>query len=504
MRAYGACCLFGLVLVVGPAKAAEAKPKVIRETWDAAYLDGHKAGFVHTTVREGKNSDRTIRRTTQELNLTVKRFNDTISLRMEVGTDETPEGEVVGVSMRQFLGKQQQLVMTGLVEDDQLHVKVEGGRRLDKKIPWNDQVVGLYRQDALFREHKVKPGDEFSYLSYEPQLTAVVTTRVKVKDFEEVAVPGSKKKQRLLRVEALPDKIGDFQPPTMTSWLDKDLRPVRSQFEVPGLGKLLLTRGTREAVLEGTGEAAPLVQIDRKQLIPLNRRILRPYDTRAVVYRVTVEGDDNPTTMFAQDERQKVKNAKGNSFEIHVRAATPAEPEEEPGKVKDEYLKSCYFINCDDERVKRLAREAVGRQTDPWQKALRIERWVHDHMENKNYSEAFATADHVARTLEGDCTEHAVLAAAMCRAAGVPSRTALGLLYVDDREQGPVLGFHMWAEVWARGQWLPIDGTLGRGYVGASHLKISDHSWYDIQSLTPLLPVVRVLGKVAIEVKSAE
>ena len=208
--------------------------------------------------------------------------------------------------------------------------------------------------------------------------------------------------------------------------------------------------------------------------------------------------------MFAQDERQKVKNAKGNSFEIHVRAATPAEPEEEPGKVKDEYLKSCYFINCDDERVKRLAREAVGRQTDPWQKALRIERWVHDHMENKNYSEAFATADHVARTLEGDCTEHAVLAAAMCRAAGVPSRTALGLLYVDDREQGPVLGFHMWAEVWARGQWLPIDGTLGRGYVGASHLKISDHSWYDIQSLTPLLPVVRVLGKVAIEVKSAE
>src|SRR4029077_11471295 len=116
-----------------------------------------------------------------------------------------------------------------------------------------------------------------------------------------------------------------------------------------------------------------------------------------------------------------------------------------------------------------------------------------------NFTEAFATADHVARTLEGDCTEHAVLTAAMCRAAGVPSRTALGLIYVDSN-RGPALGFHMWTEVWVDGQWLPIDATLGRGFVGATHLKISDHSWHDTTTLTPLLPVVRVVGKVAIEV----
>ena len=31
----------------------------------------------------------------------------------------------------------------------------------------------------------------------------------------------------------------------------------------------------------------------------------------------------------------------------------------------------------------------------------------------------------------GDCTEHAVLAAAMCRAVEVPSRVAIGLVYVE-------------------------------------------------------------------------
>ena len=92
----------------------------------------------------------------------------------------------------------------------------------------------------------------------------------------------------------------------------------------------------------------------------------------------------------------------------------------------------------------------------------------------------------------------------MCRAAGVPSRTAVGLLYVNHPVKQAVMGFHMWAEVWIDGQWRPIDAVLGRGYVGATHLKISDHSWHDVQSLTPLFPVYRVLGKLDIQVESVQ
>jgi hypothetical protein len=32
------------------------------------------------------------------------------------------------------------------------------------------------------------------------------------------------------------------------------------------------------------------------------------------------------------------------------------------------------------------------------------------------------------------------------------------------------------------------------------HLKIADHSWFEVQSLTPFLPLMRVLGKVGIEI----
>jgi len=66
------------------------------------------------------------------------------------------------------------------------------------------------------------------------------------------------------------------------------------------------------------------------------------------------------------------------------------------------------------------------------------------------------------------------------------------------------MGFHMWTEVWIKGQWIGIDATLGRGSIGAAHIKISDHSWHEVQSLTPMLPVSRVLGKLSIEVIRAE
>jgi transglutaminase-like putative cysteine protease len=155
------------------------------------------------------------------------------------------------------------------------------------------------------------------------------------------------------------------------------------------------------------------------------------------------------------------------------------------------------FIDHEDDRVAALTRKAIGGEPDPWKKVVRIERYLRNAMVNDNAA-PLAPASAIAKSLRGDCRHHALLTAAMCRSAGLPSRTAIGLLYVH--RGGPKLGFHMWAEVLIDGRWLGVDSTLGKGGVSAAHVKLTDHSWYDTTSLTPLIPVSRALGKLRFDV----
>jgi transglutaminase-like putative cysteine protease len=506
MRIASGSCL-GLLLVVCPVLADGKKGKTVLDSWEAAFLPSGKAGYFRTRVVEAQRNGQMILRTTFEMNLTLNRFGQTITLRAQIGSEETSDGKITGVSMRHYLGKQQQLAIVGRVDGKRLHLTQVGKGPL-KSAPWDDRAISLYRQRLLFKERKVKPGDSFDFVSFEPTINLVVNNHVTVKDYEELKLPG-KGKQRLLRVEIKPDEIrirkpdgkaDTFQGPTMYAWLDKDLLPARTQTDMPVLGTVTTYRATRQQA-KAPGNLATVVDLGISQMVRLNKSIRRALDAKVAVYRITLKGDKNAASAFTQDDRQSILRAQGDTFEMRITASRgPVKKKQQDAEeiVDLQYLKSCYFINCKDARVRQLARKAVGTETDPWKKVLRIERWVRNHMK-VTFDEELATADHVARTLEGDCTEHAMLAAAMCRAEDIPSRTALGMIYADTRK-GPAMVFHMWTEVWVEGQWVAIDATLGRGFVGADHIKVSDQSWYDTRTLTPLLPFLRVVGKVAIEV----
>ncbi len=489
-------------VVAQPGPKPGPKPpvdKVVKEIWEAAYLDGAKAGQVHTVFRELTMGERKVIEASTEMDLKLVRNRQTIRQNFSVGNHETPEGRVLTTVMRQELAKDHRILIQGRVDGNQLAVRVEFGTNPpeERMVPWDKEALGLYAQERLFRDKKPKPNTTFAFKRYEPVFNSVLKSTVEVKDFEEVSLLGGKK-ARLLRTETRLPKLMDFEPPAVIIWIDEQGEPVKSQTELPGLGELVTYRTTK-AVATAESVAAPLRDIHLSQLLKLNIAIPRPSESREVVYRVRVKGDAKPETAFAADDRQQVEKLEGELIKVTVIGRQVPEPNEKAAETPEEFLRSNHFIRSADDKVRELAERAVGKETDPWKKALRIERWVEENLKNKNFSEAFATADRVARTLEGDCTEHAMLAAAMCRAAGVPARTALGLVYVPNER---AMGYHMWMEVWINGKWYALDPTLGEGRVGADHLKIADHHWNDVQSLTPLLSVVRVLGKVQIEVLS--
>ena len=153
-------------------------------------------------------------------------------------------------------------------------------------------------------------------------------------------------------------------------------------------------------------------------------------------------------------------------------------------------------MTSDDVRVRGLAQRVTRGMIDPWEKATAINQWVYQNIRDKNFEIAFAAASEVARNLSGDCTEHSVLTAAMCRAAGVPSRVVIGLVYVDNLEG---FGYHMWDEVYVNHRWVAIDPTLDQTTVDAVHIKLTDSSLDGVAPFEAFLPMVRVVGHLTID-----
>lgn len=513
MRKYLWCGL--LFLIVAPLRA-EAPAKSVKETWNAVYIEAFRCGYARTTVVELERDGKKYYRTTLEMNMVIKRYDSVVRIRAETTVDETADGKVTGFTLTQFTDKGDKLTMTGTVQDDKLLVKAPGDPR-GRSVPWNDKAIGPYKQERLLVERKIKAGDKLEFLGFEPALAAAVPTHIVVKAAEDVELMVAKKdgetikfersKQNLLRIELQPEKVktGDasIPLPTQSLWVDKDTAIIRSEYDF-GLGRFLLFRTTKEAAtLEVPSDPDKMPDVGLNTKIPIAKAVDNIHSKAQVVYRITIKDDKDAATAFARDARQEVKNKKDDTFDLQVQAVRAPAVVEKPVEPGKEFLESSHYIESADATVKELTARAVGDETDPWKKAQRIEKWVHENMRGSS-DIGFATAGQVARDLRGDCRQHAMLTTAMCRAAGVPARTAVGLVYVRQEEMEPFLGFHMWTEVWIKGQWLGLDATLGKGSVGPGHLKIADHSWHDTQTLAPVLPVLRVMGKVKVEVVSVK
>lgn len=494
---------------IAPPKSPE--PKLIKEVWQSASIDGQRSGYVHFTVHEIQSNGQKVLRAGRTLHLTLKRFGDTVKIQAETGTHELPDGRVVGVFMTQSLGKAVQLELNGVVRGQMLHTKAEGKMKFDREIPWNPAVLGTYGELKNVATLKPQPGSSFDYWIYEPIINSMVQVQAKAEAIEEVQI--GDKKPYLLKVVAEPQPIStDQEPPAKTEeqpankpqpeqptfltlpqssfWFDANYELIRTETTMPGIGKLVIERTTREDALR------PAVGPDLglRQAIRLNQRLLGGHDAASATYRIKLK-DANPTAVFAQDERQSVKPLPDGGIELTIKASAKAPADNSPnaGAPAPEYLTSNYFITSDDPEVRKHAETAIHGETDPLRRALLIESWVHRNMKVMNFTEAMAPASEVAKTLTGDCTEYSMLTAAMCRAVGVPSRTALGLVYVDGRQNmPPMLAMHMWTEIWVNGKWWGLDATLGQGKIGPGHIKVRDHSWHQVATMTPLLPLMRV------------
>jgi len=479
--------------VAAPDASAEPRTAAAEENWDVFYLGDARIGY-GVTRRRPSPDDAALIETETHIRLKIRRFDEQTESELKFSTVQTAAGE-----LRQARGVAEMggtpMTFVGVVAGNQLRAKTTaGGKSVQSEIPWNAKCHGFFAIDDSLRRSPMKAGESRSIRMLLPVLNSLADVELRAVEEETTELLSGRKK--LLRIESV-TTLADKQSIADTLWTDASGRTLKS---VNAAMKQVVYRTTKE-IAEQTQPGAVL-DIGKLTLVKTPQPLNNPHGRKQIQYRVELSGGD-PAKAFASDIGQQVTATSDGKAKLTVRAIRPDDPRADkladlgkptpPGD--DERLPNSY-LQSDDAQVIKLAQQAAGEEKDPWRTALALQRFVNQKITKKNFSKTFATASDVAANLSGDCTEHAVLLAALARARGIPSRVALGLVYVPSEQ---AFGFHMWTEVYIRDRWIGLDGTLGQGGLGAGHLKLTTTSLKEGDAMSSFLPVAQVLGRLKIE-----
>jgi transglutaminase-like putative cysteine protease len=153
------------------------------------------------------------------------------------------------------------------------------------------------------------------------------------------------------------------------------------------------------------------------------------------------------------------------------------------------YLRPEPLIQSANPRIRAQSRLILngGREHDPAKAAALLTHWVYGHLK-KEVTASIPSALQALERRRGDCNEHTTLFVALARAAGLPARTAAGLLYRNGR-----FYYHAWPEVYL-GDWVAVDPTLDQVPADAARLRLT------IGGLAQQVELVRLIGRLKLEV----
>ena len=474
-----------------------AAPAQAQESWDAVFLKGSKIGYVHTSVEKVREKNRELYRVRVDWVLKFRRLDDSVVMKILYGTIETPDGEVLRLDTRTVVSDNELRVHGDVIKGKMKLVMGGTNQHQEQTIPWTSDIRGPYAAEQSMARKPMEEGETRSLKMYVPDINRVVPFEIKAGPMSDVPL-GDGSIRPLRRIDQTATLDGKARPELATTlWADSSGQVLKSEVDL--LGGIVMYRTTKEGAMAPFGRGNAQFDQIRGTIIALDKVIPNPRQTRFVQYRLTLK-DDDPAKLFPADGRQSTKPGPvKNSAILNVQTSGPADGETGPAEVDAAFLRPNGMVTSDDEEVRRLANRAVGDAGDPWEKVVRIEQWVARNMKN-NFATPFAPASEVARNLTGDCTEHAVLVAAMCRSVGIPSRAAIGLIYVNnDRQRLKGFGFHMWPEVYVNRRWVAVDSSWGQTEVDATHIKLIDTSLEGVSPFESFLPILRVQGKLEID-----
>ncbi|MFM9960861.1 MAG: transglutaminase-like domain-containing protein [Planctomycetaceae bacterium] len=488
---------------VGEAQTSKvaAADEQFTESWQVVYIDNKRVGYQYVRERGELRDKRKVIITDNNLFFSLPRFGQKLDISTSLRTEETESGDLLRFSFEMKNPPNQTTLTTGVVNGTELELtSTLAGRAVKHRAAWEAETKSPAYPERRLREKPLKAGESQAFKVYLPEygkfsqihFAADGQRPTKLLDGKEVS---------LLRVQvtfsAIPEnKWKQFVDAAWrTKVIEADMLGLAARsYDVP-----------RDVALQAIAGAE--LDLAVNTLVRIDPPIFDAHRKKRIVYRLSMK-EESPERLFVAGATQQIKRLPDKdksdpAIELTV-TVNPIPPvNSRPVRTEDKYLAPTRFLQTRDPAVVEHAERAAGGETDPSRLATRLEKYVRDKVAKKNFSTAMASAAEVAQRLEGDCTEHAVLLAALLRVKKVPSRIATGLVYVESLNS---FGGHMWTEAFLAGEWISLDGTMGKGGIGPAHLKMAD-SAFDEDAPLPVatfLPVYQALGKLKIEVIKVE
>ncbi|MBN1418168.1 MAG: transglutaminase domain-containing protein [Planctomycetes bacterium] len=468
-----------------PAASLRTPPEgVFADDWYAVLVSDQKSGHLH--IQGERKGD--VIHTRTDLVVEVARGKSKIQVSLSSEEVETIAGDALGFSVVQKLGGGR-VAQEGRIDGGELRIVSEQfGQKLERKAPWNPEARMSWGTHLALLETGLLKGVEFTIPVFDPTLGADAETEFRIGDEETIDLMGRKAKATRISSKA------SLRTVTLDNaiWVDRRYRSLAMETSF-GAIRLRMVSCPKDIALE-PGDPAELFV---STLVPVDRALDRRR-IRTLSLRFRVEGAEDLS--IPETGLQRVKKTGPGVWEIEIeRGRRDADPQDE-GTLR-RFLRPSTYANGDDPKIRAMADEAAGDEEDPARIADLLRRHVTRSITRKNLNVGFATASEVAVTREGDCSEHAVLLAALGRAKGIPSRAAAGLIYLEHfGGKRDVFAFHMWTQMYIGGRWQDLDAMFDQTEADATHIALAILPLAEEDSMDFGLEILAVAGRCTIGV----
>ena len=509
----GLCLACGIValtwlLLLAGVRAQDAAPeaaKPVFEEWVLLVLDGKTCGYGMTEVRQVQTPSGPGFLTLNHQEFLVKRLGVSLKMVETSKVTEDAQGGVFSFENRSEDGGAA-MVSSGVRQGDEMVVSSRGQTQR-----FHLPSLAALGPEAIRRATLQVPlhaGESFSFDTFDPDYPqADVVQSGTVVQRENLDVRGTKRAVWRLTSSA------SYMPGVVaTTWVDDKGGDVLMDASLPGFGTIHEYVTNRAECMKQPEGA----EIFSGTLIHPQRALTSIDDLGQAVYRLTSVDHSQNLTLYNGDQQRVLSSGPGTcEVEVTVPRLTAADakwrlPHADTPELHS-FLQASSYLEVNSPIIQSLARKAVGNEKNPVLAAHKIERFVRNYIYKKDLNVGFGSAEETARSHEGDCTEHAVLCAALGRAAGLPTRCVVGFGYIPPGDDVPtitnatdnttgIFGFHMWAEAWiADGQWVPMDAALDGFDVG--HIAITKSALEEVNPIVDLnMPILHLMQSLKIEI----